>query len=305
MCALVSLVKSPDSEQGIKRSMSKALTLINFVPQTPLKSVIIKPNLCYYWQAATGYTTDPRIVAAVIDYIRETCGESVQIRVAEADATAMRTKHAFLMLGYEKLARQKGIELLNLSTEASETRTVTVGNHELKFAVPKSLLEANLVINIPKLKTMRDVLFTCAMKNMFGSIATPKKIQYHPVLNEAIVGINKILGPHLTIVDGLVASGRFPVRLGLIMGSADAFSVDWVAASIMGYDPSGIKFLKLAVKEKLGDPQGLKVVGEEAQTFKKLFPHQSALSLRSWTFQLRLLRLYARITGDVIPPMLE
>lgn len=64
------------------------------------------------------------------------------------------------------------------------------------------------------------------MKNIFGCIGYRRKIVYHPFLDEAIVGINKVLRPHLTVVEGLVALGRYPVKLVLIMASADPFSVD-------------------------------------------------------------------------------
>jgi len=107
MGGVVSLVRTQGSEEVIKNSISEALSLINFEPKGPVKSVAIKANLCYYWNADTGYTTDPRIVSGIIDWVRERYGMDTDIRVVEADATAMRTKHAFLILGYEKLAKEK------------------------------------------------------------------------------------------------------------------------------------------------------------------------------------------------------
>ncbi|HKZ94607.1 MAG TPA: DUF362 domain-containing protein [Candidatus Bathyarchaeia archaeon] len=267
--------------------------------------MIIKVNLCYYWQPATGYTTDPRVVSGIIDYVRDTFGRDVPIQVAEADATAMRTNHAFLMLNYQKLAQEKKVELLNLSTDSLESKKVRVNGHDLMFEVPVSLLNTSLFINVPKLKTMRATYITCAMKNIFGCIGTPKKIKYHPVLNEAIVGTNKILKPHVSIVDGTTALGSHPIKLNLIMAGSNPFSLDWIASKIMGYNPYDLGFLKLAIKEKLGDPNDITVVGEELHSFKKEFPHQSRMSLKLWTLQLKLLRIYQRISGDVIPPILE
>lgn len=306
MGSVVGLVHSDFSEKGIKDSISKALNLISFRPKNPLKNVIIKPNLCYYWQAATGCTTDPRVVAGIIDIIRERYGMDTNIQVAEADATAMRTKHAFLMLGYEKLAKEKKVELVNLSNDTLEKKIVQVNHHTITFKVPQSLLKVDLFINVPKLKTMRATRITCALKNIFGCIASPRKIVYHSFLNEAIVGINKILHPHVTIVDGLVALGRSTVKLGLIMASVDPFTIDWVASQIMGYNPSKIGFLKVAVKEKLGNSDGVKTLGEPLITFKKKFPKESFLSGNwLWSVQFGLLKLYIRIVNDVIPPFLE
>ena len=303
---IVSLVRTQSSEDGIKNSIAKALDLIDFNPKAAVKSVAIKVNLCYYWNAATGYTTDPRVVAGIIDYVRERCGDDVDIKVVEADASAMRTKHAFLMLGYEKLAKEKSVKLFNLSNNCVTEQKVEVNGHEIALKIPESLLNSDLFINVPKLKIMRETKITCAFKNIFGCIASPRKIVYHPFLNETIVGINKILRPDLTIVDGLVALGRFPVKLGLIMASTDQFSIDWIASQIMGYNPSRIRFLKIAMKEKVGTPEGTMTRGESIITFKKIFPKENFFSSkRFWGVQLRLLKLYNKIVKDVTHPSLE
>lgn len=306
MSNTVSLVKASDSEQGIRNSLVQALDLIDFRSEVKVNSVSIKPNLCYYWSASTGYTTDPRLVAAIIDWIRGEYGYDTHIRIVEADATAMRTKYAFRILGYEKLAKEKDVELFNLSNDNLEEKRVHVNHREIKFQIPQSLFKTDLFINAPKLKVGRRAIpFTCALKNIFGCIGTPRKIIYHPFLSEAIVGVNKILHPHLTVVDGIVALGRVPVRLGLLMAGADPFSIDWVASQIMGNNPSRTGFMKLATLEKLGDPHGLSVVGEDLKSFKRLFPHINGFSAKLWKLQLKLLKAYQNITGDVIPPILE
>jgi uncharacterized protein (DUF362 family) len=168
------------------------------------------------------------------------------------------------------------------------------------------LLEADLFINIPKLKIMRATKITCGMKNIFGCIGYPRKIEYHTQLNEAIVGINKILRPHLIIVDGLVALGRSPIKLGLIMAGADTFSVDWIASQIMGHKPSKVRFLKIALKEKLGDTHGITTRGASPEDFAKVFPKANFTSSNYWWgIQFSLLKAYKKIAGDIIPPVLE
>jgi len=306
MGSVVGLVRTQSSEEQIRDAISKALELIDFNAKNSVNSVAVKVNLCYYWHAATGYTTDPRVVAGVIDMLREIYGKDIGIKVVEADATAMKTNHVFLMLGYEKLANEKKIELFNLSHDNLDEKRVNVNGREIMFKIPKSLLEADLFVNVPKLKLMGATIITCALKNIFGCMGSPRKIVYHPFLNEAIVGINKILHPHLTIVDGLTALGRSPVRLGLIMASCDPFSIDWVASKIMGYDPSRIDYLKLARKEGIGSPNGIKILGEDLEKLRKMFPHANAFGLK-WSNKilLRLLKFYSAIVGDTVPPELE
>ena len=303
---IVSLVRTQGSEKEIKDSITKTLELIDFHSKTKVKSVAIKPNLCYYWNATTGYTTDPRVVSGIIDWVREKYGVDNDIQIVEADATAMRVKHAFLMLGYEKLAKKKKVKLLNLSSDSVVEKKVKLSEREITFSIPSLLVNCDLFINVPKLKIMRQTKITCAFKNMFGCIASPRKIVYHPFLNEAISGINKILSPDLTIVDGLVALGRSPVKLGLIMASTDPFSIDWVASQIMGYNPSRIRFLQVAMKEKVGNPKGIITRGESIAILKKIFPKEPFFSLnRFWNIQVKLLKLYIKIVKDVTHPSLE
>ncbi len=305
MGSVVSLVRTHSSEEEIENSIRQALDLIDFQTNGPVRSVAIKANLCYYWNADTGYTTDPRIVGGIINWVRGRYGMDTDIRVVEADATAMRTKHAFLMLGYEKLAKEKKIGLFNLSHDSVEEKKVQVNGRHIAFRVPQLLLKSDLFINVPKLKIMRATRITCALKNIFGCIGSPRKIVYHPFLEEAIVGINKILHPHLTIVDGLVALGRFPVKLGLLMASIDPYSIDWIASQIMGYNPSGVGFLKAAINEKVWSPKGVKTCGENLEMFRKEFPRERILASALWNIQLKLLKLYIRTVKDVAPSIIE
>jgi uncharacterized protein (DUF362 family) len=303
---VVGLVRTHSSEEDVKEAVGKALDLIDFKPREPLRSVDIKVNLCYYWHASTGYTTDPRVVGGIIDCLRDRYGKGIRIRIVEADGTAMRTKYAFIMLGYEELAKRKNVELFNLSQDEIREEKVCVNGREIAFQIPQSLLKSDLFINVPKLKIMRETKITCALKNIYGCIAYPKKIIYHPILNEAIVGINKILRPDLTIVDGIVALGRSPIKLGLIMASKDSFSVDWIASKIMGFNPSKVKFLKIAMKEKIGNLNGSETRGEDILSLKKVFPKENFFSSKHWWNTLfGVFNLYAKISGDVIPPMLE
>lgn len=219
----------------------------------------------------------------------------------------MRTKYAFKCLGYENLSLEKKVELFNLSNDVLVEKTVTVGKQKISFQTPQQLLDCDLFINVPKLKYMRETKITCAMKNVFGCIGYPRKAKYHPILNEAIVGINKVLHPHLTIVDGLVGLGRFPVRLDLIMAGHDTFSVDCVASKLLGYKPSNVKCLEIGLKEKIEGSFEVETFGEEIQRFARLIPRQGGIIPKKlmWSVQLSMLKTYRRLSGDIIPPALE
>lgn len=301
MKSIVSLSKCNDED--IKKAVFKAIELTDFRPKK-INSVIIKPNMCYYWDATVGETTDPRVVSAIIDYVREFCNPDADIQIAEADASAMKTRHVFKMLRYTDLAANKEVELLNLCDDDFREIDVKTKNESLIIKLPKSIFECDLFINVPKLKVHRTPVITCAMKNLFGCIHEPVKAKYHSNLDEVIVGINQEIKPDLIVVDGVVALGQYPIRLGLVMAGMDSLAVDFTAARIMGYSPHSIKHLRLAEKKNIGNSD-VRLVGEKIDNFKDTFPHVNNFILNAtWDMQLRMIKIYTKITGDVVPPIM-
>ena len=301
----VSLVRI-GNDADLKKGIAEAVDLVDFKPPNSVKTIAIKVNLCYYWNSSTGQTTDPLLISALIDYLRDKCGQDVEIKIAEADASAMKTKIAFPLLGYTQLAKQKKVELCNLSEDSIEEKKVKINGHEVELKVPNTLVKSDLFVNVSKLKVMRATHISCAMKNLFGAIAFPRKVTYHPFLAETIVGINKFLKPHLNIVDGLIGLGEYPIKLNLLMAGLNAFAVDYVAAQVMGYDPSKIKFLNLAIKEFKENPKDVIAVGARIEDFRKDFPTENTMMARmKMRLQLSLLKTYSRISGDIIPPSVD
>ena len=271
-------------------------------------SVIIKPNLCYYWDYSTGQTTDPRVVSAIIDVVRERAGDDVAIYVGESDASAMKTRYSFKMLGYTKLAREKNIELINLSDGEIIDKEVIVNGKKISLPVSKTLVDSDFIINVPTLKTHREIGFSCALKNMFGVIAKPRKFSYHNRLPQVIVAINKIIPSDLVIVDGVIVSGKTPKKMGVIIGGDNAYSTDLIAAKIVGYNSNSIYYLKLAKKENLsnGKVVDLLDINNKLEDLIKEFPKMNyTLDSILWKLELKALKLYAKIVGDIIPPVLE
>ncbi|MBS7646622.1 DUF362 domain-containing protein [Candidatus Bathyarchaeota archaeon] len=249
--SLVSLVKIKD--YNIKQAVEEALNLIGYNFPSNVGNIIIKPNLCYYWDYTTGQTTDPKLVAELIRLIREETSKDVNISIVESDASAMICKYAFRMLGYEKLAENCNVKLVNLSEEEASPADVTIGGKTFRFMVPKIIRKADVKINVPKIKyTLRGIELTCALKNIYGCNPYPKKFKYHEMLAETIVALNKLMKFDLHIVDGNIVSGIHPRKLGLVMASQDPVSLDTAAAEIAGLKPKKIEYLQLAEKEGLG-----------------------------------------------------
>jgi len=271
--SLVSLVKIKN-KNGIKEAIYNALELIKYKFPNNVKNVIIKPNLCYYWDYTTGQTTDPKVIAALIDLIRGKITQSIDVSIVESDASAMKCKHAFRMLGYKKLAEEYNVKLVNLSEEHCDPAQVTVEGKVFHFMVPKIIQKADLKINVSKIKyTMRGIELTCALKNIFGCNPYPKKFKYHRLLTETIVALNKVMRFDLCITDGYIVSGIHPMKLGLVMASQDPVAIDAAAAEIAGLNPKKIRYLRLAEKEGIGKisyiPTGIPI-----NYFKSMYPRK-------------------------------
>jgi len=251
--SLVGFAKvSNNTVDSMRQAILDCLAAINYSFEKEIKNVVVKPNLCYYWDYTTGQTTDPRFTAALIDAIRKKTTVK-EISLVESDASAMKCKHVFKMMGYDKLAEEYNVKLVNLSEDTCEATKVTVNNHPFTVRVPKTIRDADLRINVPKIKyTMEEIKITCALKNIFGCNPYPKKFQYHPRLGEVIVAVNKAMKFDLCIIDANTVSGIQPRRLGLVMASKDPVAIDAAAARIAGVKPRSMKYLQLAQKEGLG-----------------------------------------------------
>jgi len=273
--SLVSFVKiQDDTINSLKQTIVDSLDLIDYSFTEGTKNVVIKPNMCYYWDYSTGQTTDPRFVAALIEVIREKISPRTNISIVESDASAMKCKYAFKMLGYEKLSQDYKVNLVNLSEDITKTVETCAGGYKLKLQIPQTIQNADLKINTPKIKySVPKVKMTCALKNIFGCNPYAKKFKYHSRIGEVIVAINKALKFDLCIMDGNIVSGVQPRRLGLLMASKDPVAIDAAAAKIAGINPKTIRYLQLAAKEGLGTTNFIQK-GIPIDYFKAMYPRK-------------------------------
>jgi uncharacterized protein (DUF362 family) len=314
--------------QSIKEAVYTAIEAIEF--QAGASKILLKPNLNSYWDYSTGKTTDPRVVAAIVDYIRQNINVRAQIMVGEADASAMKTKHAFTVLGYRKMAEEKGVELVDLSMGERVKTDVSLKRNKFSLEFSKTILDSDLIINVPKLRYHKGVGVSCCLKNLYGSIATEYKFQWHKYpafsfqrlfepsghvkgsqnLWEVIVAAAKVVKPALNVVDGITAYGSHPIRLKTVVAGTDPVATDSVVAGIMGYGPRAISHIRLAAEEGLGtidkDKIELRERGTSLRELRSCFPYENFRSQEiSWKLQLIGLKLYARVTGDTVPPALD
>ncbi len=275
-------VDNIENEEELISSISRSFN-ISEIPLKKVDSIMIKPNLCYYWDASTGQTTSPILIGALIEFLRDNLRNDPKILIGEADASAMKTKHAFRMLGYEDLANRKEVELINLSKKPIVECTTTIGSEEVKLNFSAQLIDTELLINVPKLKYHRTPKVTCAMKNIFGAIAKSHKFSYHKNLSKIIVAANKIIHSDIILMDGLIALGNYPKIFNKILLGQDSVAIDKICSRIMGFNPRGVEYLRMADREGMNNPESkLEVVGEASlEELRDNFPPVSYLRINS------------------------
>lgn len=268
---LVSFVENLKTKNCSRQTIRESLNLIQYKFNKSITNIVIKPNMCYYWDYSTGRTTDPNFVAKVIQLLREEISPDVNISVIESDASAMKCKYAFPILGYNEMAKKNNVELVNLSKDEGKEIEVSVREKYFKFILPQTIENADLKINIPKIKYMSETKISCALKNIFGCNPYPNKYKCHPKLDETIVALNKIMKFDLHILDGLIVTGSLTRKLDLVMASQDPVAFDSAAAKIVGINPKTVKHIVLANREGLGDTTYIHK-GANMEPFVKRFP---------------------------------
>jgi ferredoxin len=161
--------------------------------------------------------------------------------------------------------------------------------------IARPVLEADFLVNLPKLKTHSFTVFTGAVKNMYGVIPLGLRHHFHrryirnDVFSQMLVDLFAAVPPQLTIMDAVAGmegegpSAGKPKAVGLILAGVDGVAVDAVASRIVGYDPAEVFTTARAGERKIGvaDLRRIDVLGERIQdvTVKGFRPSAAAVNL--------------------------
>lgn len=242
-------------------------------PEQQLKKsdlIALKPNLINATPAEQGATTDPEIVAGVIEYFQLRGFNNLMIM--EGSWVGANTTRAFQVCGYQKLADHYQLPLFNLQQDSYQK--IKIADYEMEIA--STALKADYIINFPVLKGHCQTKITCALKNMKGCISNREKRKFHQQgLHAPIAYLNKVLKQDLIIVDGIYGDldfeeGGNPVQMNRILLGNDPVLIDSYAARLLGYQPAEIKYITLAAKLGVGSNRL-----EQAEVIELNQDHQS------------------------------
>jgi len=223
------------------------------------KKVLVKPNILAGEPPEKAVTTHPALVKAVKEKLT---GKGAVVMVGDNPG----------MFGYGKA--EKAAQIAKITDAAGEC-FIHLGRNPVKqplssrdishVMIAEDVLQADIVVNLPKLKTHGLTFFTGAVKNTFGYVVGGDKMRVHSRsatprrFAEALVDIFKIRPPDLNIMDAIDAmEGNGPHngqvrRVGKVLASDNAVCLDAVAVTLIGRRPESIPHLAIAAEEGLGE----------------------------------------------------
>lgn len=278
-----------ESGEDIAVAVRSCIELIDGLKLEGGEHVVIKPNICHAKNPYGMVITDFRIIEAVISIARQ---ETNRITVVESDSISGSAEKRVTESGLLKKLEELDVEFLNLSHDEFEVHEVA----GRKLQLPRTVLDADYFINLPKIKTEGHVLVTLSIKNLFGVLRRAKKSKLHSHLNAILPYLSKAIRHDLIVVDGIVAmEGNGPVigtprELGVIVAGVNPVSVDAICARMMGFDPSEIEHIAKAQEMGLGeiDLDAIEVLGEDWTRFACEF--ERPYSLRATIKSIKTLR---------------
>ncbi len=231
----------------------------------PQDKVLLKVNLIGPKSSESAAVTHAEFVRAMVRILKsKNCTVWIGDSAGGAIAGVAPTTQSFKVAGYERVAAEEGAIIKNFDREGVLSVQPKSGCEELMH-IARPMFDADVVINLPKLKTHSAQIFSGAVKNVFGCIPGLKKAKYHKMapdpadFGQIICDIHDATKIKLHIMDGILAmQGEGPTagsvyRADKILVSEDPLALDAVAAKMVGIAVEDVPILETACKRNLGE----------------------------------------------------
>lgn len=256
------------------------------------KRVVLKPNLVEF-DSETAINTSPALVLAALEACRALGAASVKI--AEGPGHRRTTWDLAEAAGYFDtiLDFESAFTDLNLD-EVSEVALPRSAKGLHSLWLPRTALDCDLLISLPKMKTHHWAGVTLGMKNLFGLVpgavyGWPKNVLHWAGIDESILAINSAVPNMFTIVDGVEGmEGNGPIQgrrkhAGVLVAGADRVAVDATCCRIMGVNPELIRHLAMAQTMSQTQEANVRQIGERLDAVRtefELIPEYGTLRLK-------------------------
>jgi uncharacterized protein (DUF362 family) len=233
------------------------------------KTVLIKPNQTVYYSAEEGCTTDPLVVGALIRLAKQAGAARVQI--AESSGGFFSSLDCMKVTGMAAVAEKEGAELIDLGSDAVPNRMIEIPDGKViqRAPIPAPLLDADVIIDVPKAKNHHIEPISGALKNWVGTVNQQWRQYNHG--DEEMIGrfmdIMQVVRPQLVVADALIAGegdgpiANLPRWCGCVLASTDPVAMDVSIARLLGRDWKKLEFAREAELRGIGAREPIQYAG--------------------------------------------
>ncbi len=294
-------------KKAVKAAVELAVGNIDEIIK-PGAKVLVKPNLAFQAPATSFAVVDPRTLEAIVAYLKE---ESKAGEVAVGDNPSLgfhvgKARPAFAQSGLQDAAERGGADRIIYFDETETVHVKIPGARYLHEAdVWKPFLDADVVINVPKMKVHLAKTVTLGLANWQGilrnehpsddgkdgkGLHTNQQGQHRNDIDAKVVDEYRVRHADLVIVDAVIGMegqgphAGSPIEMNLILAGTDTVAVDAVTGACMGFDPLEIPAVRIAGHDGLGEfhLDKIDVVGEKIDDVMRHFLRANGNPVGVW-----------------------
>ena len=257
--SIVSIVKGTDADRMVEQAVDHLGGVKSLIGSG--STVVIKPNAGHEGAPETSVNTSPEVVTAVIRLVKQ--AHPGKIILAESSAIGCETMACLESSGIKKAAEDAGVDEIrdikgeeDLVKQPIESPTSDIKQVEL----PRFLLEADHLVNVPIFKSHVSMVFTCALKNLKGVVQDKHHYVMHCTnLANAMMDLGDVVRPDLTIADmirpmeGFGPHSGTPVEFGCVVAGRDMVAIDATACRMVGLPLEKVEYFDAAREKGLGN----------------------------------------------------
>ncbi|MDI6786531.1 MAG: DUF362 domain-containing protein [bacterium] len=290
------------NEDDIENSLNIAFDLLSEDSQESIlkrivfenSTVLLKPNMLGGYSPEEGVNTHPNVIKVVAKLVKEAGGNAI---IGDSPSFAIKgIEQVWEKSGFKNVADSLGIDIINFEKDGLMEVDVPQSTFFEKLFIAKQAFHADIIINLPKLKTHTNTILTGAIKNLLGLVPGFLKAEFHRRAHRpsqfgvALSEILSVIKPSLNIMDAIVGmEGNGPTAgklriINLLLVSTDPVALDAVFANLVWLNPLDIPTIYAAYQKNLGeaDLKNIEIVGiplNKIRLSNFILPKQSLLTL--------------------------
>jgi len=275
--SIVSIVKGTDAESMVTQAVDHLGGIASII--RPGSTVVVKPNAGHEAPPESSVNTSPEVVAAVIRLLKK--AKPGRIILAEASAIGCDTMACLESSGIRKAAEDAGVDEIRdikSDTDLIKKDIPSPTSAIRQVDLPRFLLEADHLVNVPIFKSHVSMVFSCALKNLKGVVQDMHHYVMHCTdLAAAMMDLGDLVRPDLTVVDmirpmeGFGPHSGTPTEFGCVVAGQDMVAIDATTCRMAGLDLDKVEYFSAAREKGLGnfDADHIEICGSRIEDVQR------------------------------------